>query len=38
MNGIDIRPLLPAKIPEPIQERIELPYAANAADIILTAI
>ena len=37
-NGIDPRPVSPAKIPEPIQERIELPYAATAADVLLVGI
>ena len=37
-NGIDRRPLLPSTLQEPIQERIELPYAATTADVILIGI
>ena len=37
-NGIDHRPVLPAKIPEPVQERIELPYAATTSDVLLVGI
>lgn len=37
-NGIDHRPVLPTKIPEPIQERIDLPYAATASNVLLVGI
>lgn len=37
-NGIDHRPLLPSTLQKPIQERIELPYAATTADVILIGI